>query len=337
MPNNARLQFICLFIFSSAFSIRSVAQRGVPVGALPTYYNGGFAGEAGVPRLASFSYVKVGLREFSPDDSPYNNAGTFISFDHFLKKIGTGVAFTAGTEKFSRGSKGNFVSLSISPKMSSKGKITFAPFADISYQRFNNTFLYELTPPFPSRFVTEDLVIRSGFLLNSSRAYIGLSAEVLSYATDFPSLKENWKVFPDRAINLQAGYTFQQTPESKFSFTPQLALSFSRGNYYYYSVAQPIKKMNFINLMDLNLMFRYDKWLAGINSAGFVLGYQTNKFKLQVTNFYSNKPRDGKTWEIGDHTRFNTSSGFGSLGGYTGNISLRYIFRKDESPKMPGF
>ena len=85
--------------------------------------------------------------------------------------------------------------MTISPEISFKGKYTFAPFADVSYERLHTVLPYPVDPPFPSDFVTKDLQIRTGFLLNTSKAYIGLTADVANYTTDYSTFTEKWQVF----------------------------------------------------------------------------------------------------------------------------------------------
>lgn len=320
-------------------SNKLVAQRVVPVGALPTYYNGGFAGEAGVTRVASFSYSNFKI------DNAFNSAyiaspvfGSFLSVDHFLKRISTGIAFTGGVESLDSRSGSKYASLAISPKISVKGKYTVAPFVDAVYERATVRLSALYDPSQYSSFEINDLKIRGGFLVNSSRAYVGLAAAFARYyKTDYYALEGRWTTFSNMTFSFQTGYTFQQTPESRFSFTPQLALSFYREIYPYDSTGQKIIKNNVIVLRDLNLMFRYDKWIAGVSSAGLVLGYQTSRFKVQISNFYSRRGSNGRSIELSDRTRFDTRYSWGYPGQYTGNISLRYVFLKKEQPKMPGF
>jgi hypothetical protein len=136
------------------------------------------------------------------------------------------------------------------------------------------------------------------------------------------------------------GYTFQRTPESKFSFTPQIVVSYERFNNVYSmwnGQVGVIDKVRYITLVDLNLTFRYKKLITGINSNGLMVGYQNSKFKLQVTNFYSNNGGSGMWISLSDHTHIMTRQFHLARPTYFGSISLRYIFRKDESVKMPGF
>jgi hypothetical protein len=329
------VQLLCAMLTVIFFrTVELRAQQAVPIGALPTYFNGGFAGEAGVPRMANFSFLS---RDLSSGSVPnYDGAGSFISIDHFLKKIGSGVAFTAGDLKSSSLSKEAFVSVAISPKFSLQGKYTFAPFADFSYSRFHDTYSPGVTfSNFPLDVVKRDFKIKSGFLINTDRAYVGLSADLVNYSTDIYTNRETWRIFSNIQYTVQTGYTFQRTPKSKFSFTPQLALS-----YYHYKNYNPLRgvtyKENVIDLMDLSLMLRYSKFVAGVNNNGIILGYHTDKFRLQVGNTYSGIIKGDKTINISDHIHVNTQPYYTSPHKYTGSVSVRYVFRK-EPAKMPGF
>jgi hypothetical protein len=336
------IRILCSLFATILFcSTQLRAQERVPIGALPTYYNGGFAGEAGVPRINAFTHLSYSIdRGYGGTIGP-TNSGIVISADHFVKKIRSGVAFTAGLDNFGGTSKGPLFSVAVSPKFSFKGKYTFAPFADLTYHRHHVRLSYypaSVPSPsnFPRDFIVQNFGIRTGFLVNSARAYAGLTADVANYATDVLKMTERWRAFENVRYTLQAGYTFQRTPDSKFSFTPQLALSLSRYSQYDSSKMERLRK-NIITLMDLNLMFRYSKFIAGINSVGFVVGYQTEKFRIQFTNFYSRRAREGKGIDLSDHTRFNSKPNYDFPNTYNGNISVRYIFRKKESVKMPGF
>jgi hypothetical protein len=309
---NVRFLYACLTAIICC-TLQLEAQRTLPIGALPTKYNGGFAGEAGTTRVASFSYLKYS-GDLQGVGFSHSNIGTLISVDHFLKKMRSGIAVTAGLENYYSAASVSGVSAVLSPKFSFKGKYTFAPFVDFSYGRFHNGSQQRviIAPTPTSDFVMNNFKTKSGFLINSRRAYIGLSVDVVNYGMDYNALKEKWRTLSEMTYVIQTGYTFQQTPESKFSFTPQLAFSIARHRVYDPASFDSRRARSTTDLIDLNLMFRYGKYIGGSNIFGLVLGYQTDKFKLQVSNAYL-------------------------LKFYTGSISLRYVFKKIESVKMPGF
>ena len=312
-------------------SVKLQAQWHTPIGALPTRYNGGFAGEAGEPRLSFFSFVESGPRNY------VNNAhsiytGSFISVDHFLKKIRSGVAFTVGqsiTKNWGIDSRVTSLSLAISPKFSVKGKYTFAPFADFTFSHGDHEFDPTRYPDFYHS--SNAFNLKTGFLLNSQKAYVGLSTNILGYYS-----RGSLYFFSNMAYYLQAGYRFQRTPESKFSFTPQLLISYHRPSFENPMTNQH-ETYNFISLADLNLTFRYKKFIAGLNNSGIMFGYQNNKFKLQVTNYYTDRISLNGRWELSDHTTAFTRILPNGPDTYTGNISLRYIFKKDPPAKMQNF
>jgi len=312
----------------------------VPIGALPTRYNGGFAGESGGLRVTSFSYLNYRQYNFTTPSSPdhASNSGTFISVDHFLKKIGSGVAITAGQEGDGHNYRNTATSLAISPKISLNGKYTIAPFADFSFSR-KNYVLSEFTQAYlnlPANYSLDDFRIKTGLLANSSKAYAGISAEILQKYNKPTFDSTNHRVFSNMKYTLQTGYTFQRTPESKISFTVQLAVSYGKLRAEDYPI-QKIYRWENLNLEDLNLMFRYKKFISGINSAGFVLGCQSNKFKLQVTNFYTKREKFGERVNIYSYLEKKDENRISNTKTYIGTISLRYIFRKNSSVNTPGF
>jgi hypothetical protein len=312
-------------VAASLWSAELMAQR-VPAGALPTEYNGGFAGEAGDLRLASFSYLDYGRFPHYAASSRVLNRGTFISADQFLKKIRSGVGFTIGRQGDDNRYESTAMSLSISPKFSVKGKYTIAPFADVSFSRTH----YMQDPVInPADFTLNAWTIRTGFLLNTDNAYIGVTSDMFRDFGPAPG-----RFFPETRLSLQAGYTFQRTPESDFSFTPQVVLS-----YEHYDVEDRFTSereiFNNINIVELNLGFRHKKFIAGINNTGLMLGYQNSKFKLQVTNFYWEEERPSTPTRISGNTYFRMRSG--GMQTYAGCISLRCIFRKNPTVRMQGF
>src|SRR5688500_18918953 len=90
------LSITLLFLILKAYA------QDVPLGALAAPYNGGFAGEAGALRLPSFSYLKYFRYDSPAGLQSSSHTGTFISVDHFLKKLRSGVAITSGLQGDSR-------------------------------------------------------------------------------------------------------------------------------------------------------------------------------------------------------------------------------------------
>ena len=139
-----------LILSSLALCICALATSAqeLPVGMmLPTYYNGGFAGEAGAPRVATFSHFYYHKYKSPTFGSLYwRYRGSCVSVDHFIKGLRTGVAVTAGhiaedqnmiTDYQKRSL--SFGSITLSPKVSSKGKYTFAPFLDFYFGQARDT------------------------------------------------------------------------------------------------------------------------------------------------------------------------------------------------------
>lgn len=320
ITRNLLVSLVTLHLCSSG-SFAQFSSETVPVGMMPTYYNGGFAGEAGAPRVAIFSYFTSHTYRLTPDHQEHwRFSGSYVSVDHFVKNLRSGIAVTTGYIRQSQDLydqhqkvSNNFCSIAISPKISSKGKYTLAPFADFYFGHKRDTLADDMN--YFGKTITagqyhwNDFGIKTGFLVNSDKAYVGLSAQILNY-TQSPYADKSLNFFHEVVYALQMGHTFQRKQESKFSFTLQLVFWWQR----YQAVRYPYTtaKWHLRYEGDLNLVFRYTKFIAGLNFTGVMVGYQNNKFKLQISNFWSREA-------------------------YSGSISLRYTFRKNGASKMPGF
>jgi hypothetical protein len=259
------------------------------VGTLPMMYNGGFAGEAGTSRLASFSSFRrsIFVQRSTLSTGRAKDYGTFLSYDFFLKKIRSGIGVTAShyysDDNYIRDFKNTSVALAISPKFSYNGKFTVAPFADFTFIHSTASDYREVSVSPPYEFKTTNYrgIARAGLLVNSDHAYIGLSMEVWQFkGTEEPTFRfdQPQGVFV-RSFNayLQAGYTFQRNPESKFSFTPQLVIGHHRNN-----------GDNYTSIRDVSLCFRYQKLIWGGSRNGFMVGYQDKRLKLQANYIPNN-------------------------------------------------
>jgi hypothetical protein len=311
--------------------IHSRAQQ-IPVGALPTTYNPGFAGEAGAMRIASYSSLDYS-RIVKLDGKHWYSSRTAISVDNFLAKIHSGIAITAGYQTAGFFYTNQSGSLAISPKFSFKGKHTFAPFVDFSFVHYQFRYPYFPSNPYPTNYNKNSSGIRTGFLINSSRAYFGLSANIFDYVTaTTPLIKERSRFLSEMSYHVQTGYTFQRTPEAKFSFTPQIVISYSRFNLEDQQ-SHVSRKYAAISLIDLSMMVRYKKLVTGFNCSGIVVGFQNSRLKFQLAGFYIKTPFE-KHVGISDRTHFQTT--WFARPPYSGSVSLRYIFNK-KALKMPGF
>jgi hypothetical protein len=305
----------------------------VPVGALSTYYNGGFAGEAGGLRICAYTYVKPATKNNSYSQAYW---GSMASVDHFVKKLRSGVGFTFGQEAGPYQSTSGLLSAAISPKISVKGKYTIAPFADFNYSRHKST-VHEWfqVPQGYSRYQKVDFFqVNAGVLANSSKAYAGLSATIFEgrvNKTSAPMPKDRFTFLDNTRLTFQTGYTFQRAPGSKFSITPQLLMAYTRQNFPQVIGNNTYNKINYITLDDFSLMFRYKKFVSGISRNGLMLGYQTSKFKLLTTNYYTKNAVKGRYVHVSDHTLLVTKPFSDEISGYLGSISLRYVFKNPDS------
>jgi len=280
---------ICTILLLS-FKIHS--QDLPPLGSMPMFYNGGFAGEAGTPRLNVGTTINENWGAGKKHRQFY-----YSSFDMFIPKVRTGIGISAGyrSTKFPKDysrfddtkiiDNTAFLIASLSPKFSYRGKYTFAPFIDFTYVQNNNNF------DEPSVNMGYGTNSRAGILFNSRKMYIGISIEIFeSYMKDYTFIGS-----ADRSLNsnIQLGYSFQKSSESKFSFTPQLVLGLTK-----------YKNENLhFGLADLSIMFRYQKFIWGLNSNGIAFGFQGKKFKMVLSQSV------GKNF-------------------YSGNLSLRYVFKQ---------
>jgi hypothetical protein len=147
--------------------------------------------------------------------------------------------------------------------------------------------------------------MRAGFLMNTRKAYFGLSTNVYSSIhhdhTHIELKRFNTArgvIYPDFILYAQSGYTFQRSPDSKFAFTPQLVL----GYYHPSDKYIPGDVADGLFLKDLSVMFRYNKLIWGGNITGYAVGLQSTRLKLMYTQ------------------RLDFMN-------YSANVSLRYIFK----------
>lgn len=262
-------------------------------------YNGSFAGEAGASRISSSAYYyKFNNNTFRTG----NQAGIYTSYDQFFKSIGTGIGVTAGYQGSNEdwpfsGGQIFFSSLAVAPKISIKGKYTLSPSVDIS-RLAGNFYSNELN--ISRTELQTSINSKAGLLFNTPKYYIGYSVylfdkEKMVYDNSFRN--------PRRFRSyLQLGYSFRKTSESKFSFTPQIAIRLQE------------KTHPDDDVMDhtaINLTFRYSQYIAGINNTGFHLGIQKENLRIMFSSM------------IGLST---------SREPYSGNLSFRYIFKNADKP-----
>ncbi len=281
----------------------------IPLGALPMEFNSSFAGEADGPRISS----NVRLR--SPVVSPgvvgqgsYNSGwwlNTNTSYDQFISKIRSGVGITSSYATVLNGFMNgeysyNFYGLgiAIAPKFSLKGKYTLSPSVDILYNQSRTT--YDNWADTNEKQIVNGNFLQSrvGLLFNTQKWYVGYSIYLVRqskvrYRISTPVSSYN----PLFNSYWQLGYTFQRNSESKFSFTPQLVF---RTGYDYTEV------FRYFRFYLLNFTFRYQKFIWGLNSAGYHIGFQNKQMRIFLTSLIKNVSSDPP---------------------YIGNLSFRYTFK----------
>jgi hypothetical protein len=293
------------------YSIHAFAQQP-PIGVLPTFYNCGFAGEAGSPRIAAYSYLTA-----YRGNSQLPLYGNYVSYDNFLKKIRSGLSIMVGHSEYRYSNyeaRSKYASMAISPKFSFNGKYTLAPFVRFNLSGGRSEMVTtDNTAPQPLQLKSISGSISSGVLFNSSTWYLGLTFGNLSHTFYRRSSVPVNTIENERPLKVNfsfhAGYTFQRTPDSKFSFTPQIILSPFR---YRYTFSYTIGNMHYertdadagVSINHLNLMFRYKRILAGANvqrikidryffkswnDPDVMIGYQAKKFRIVLNQRFESK------------------------------------------------
>lgn len=285
----------CLLLSLTSFAANAQPQQEVnlPLGALPMQYNGSFAGEAGSPRISSNS----GFSSVRSTREGYYSGGfhQHVSFDHFVPALSTGFGVGVhGTQdiRYPYSTWGFYAA--VAPKVSLNGKWTLSPSVDLAYDG--------------EKYEAGQWRSRVGLLVNTSKFYLGYSVAVFDETAVYAGVGQrfSWQLTKYSSC-LQLGYTFQKSPESDFSFTPQLA--FYIGNRWSDPDGEYGRSWgDFFRAFHLN--FRYRRFLWGVNNTGIHAGWQTHRLRVTASN------------GIG-------LAGRGGLG-YNGNLSLRYVFRNDD-------
>lgn len=248
------------------FSLQCTAQNIIPLGTLPMQYNSGFAGESEKARLITGG--SIGAYSFAGRNY-WNNY--FASYDQFFPELRSGIGLTVNGSNhdyyYNRthyDTRESLLQLSFSPKFSVRGKYTLAPFVDLSYHEYKHPTYYSM-----GNILTGDATSgRVGILFNMRKFYFGLTYYAFSTGSYARILLFNSNSGKHPWV-LQTAYAFQRMAESKFSFTPHLAFFF----------IAPVYELSF----DLNLMFRYKKFIWSLNNTGLGLGYQNKNFRILLT------------------------------------------------------
>lgn len=274
----------------------------LPLGVMPMEFNPSFAGQAGAARISSGNFYSKSSKIYGYE----NSYGTIISFDHFIPVVASGIGITAGYfggNGVNHERESAYTSLSIAPKISIKGKYTLSPSFDFSYSSFNQSFSFFTHPSdIRSGPKAESISSRAGLLFNTNKYYIGYSVYLYSRYTALRDGVRESGINSVFGSNLQLGYTFQRSSESKFSFTPQISFFINKKTH-------PENKV--IRLAGYNLNFNYRKYLAGVSNAGLHLGWQDKRFRIVAGSNLGVPPVPDSSFRI-----------------FSGNLSFRYIFAK---------
>jgi hypothetical protein len=271
-----------------------------PLGALPMQYNGGFAGEADSPRLSS----NVGFTSARWTYGKGYHLAT--SYDQFIPALRSGIGVSAHYQRTDNAyytANWYGFTAAVAPKISLGGKWTLSPSLDLSYQAGQSIVRDGLRGV---NVETEGWRSRAGLLFNTSKFYVGYSVAVIDHLSIRYANGVTKSGRPFRLTSyLQIGYTFQRSPESNFSFTPQLTLAIGSNHYSSFTYDDRIG-INYFEAFHLN--FRYKQFIWGVNNTGVHVGWQSSRFRIMSSN----------TFGIGGRND----------GGYSGNVSLRYLFKE---------
>ncbi len=314
------------FALTGCLTLLTWAARAqdAPMGALPTQFNGSFAGEAGSPR-ASTSFVYRTLPEWLPNPNgqildlyTYRVLQASTAYDQFIPALRSGVGIatshTYGTAAY-RTFNAHSVNLAVAPKFSVGGKYTFSPSLDVEYGRLQQTGKEHPVITWMNDYEGHWVRGRVGVLFNTDTYYLGYSVFVQQRFTS--QRGPNGGRWSGKAHNLltilQLGYTFGNNTRSRFSFTPQLALRIGpqdrNSPHSSRDVRDGDSRIRGIGVEALSLGFRYRQFLWGVNNLGVHVGWQTERLRVMVTN--------NVAW---------ISGGF-EYRPYTANLSLRYVFK----------
>ncbi len=271
-----------------------------PLGALHMQYNGGFAGEAGSPRLNS----NVGFTSAGWTYGKMYHLTT--SYDQFIPALRSGIGATVSSSH-ATGPRYKYnwqgFSVAVAPKISLNGKWTFSPSLDLSYHAGRSIIRDNR---WGGNVESERWRSRVGLLFNTSKFYVGYSVAVVDYLSIRYANGVVESGRPYRLTSyLQIGYTFQRSPESDFSFTPQLTIATGSNQYTSFTYDDRLG-INFFEAFHLN--FRYKQFIWGVNNTGVHVGWQRSRFRIMSSNMLGVGGRND--------------------GGYSGNVSLRYLFKE---------
>ena len=311
-----RILVITLLTGGALYFPKCLAQ---PLGVIPTQYNGSFAGGVNDPRInTDFEYHR---------QNPINHYSATTSYDQMIPAIRSGIALSASyyssnykTSTLSSKSDGYNIYFAVAPKFSLqekgslKGKFTISPSIDIRYYSSGSTLSWQPNENWPdsvSQTNVEGFSSRLGILMNTRNYYVGYSARLLNFNTQSKNIGEGYN--SGFYSTLQAGYSYQKKPDSKFSITPEIAITLNTNP----DFPGKFKDKTDFFIADYNLRFRYDKLLWGIarGMRGVAEGTKVPSLQLGYQQ---------------DSWRVLTTHGFED--GYSGNLSFRNIFKKSDDP-----
>jgi len=208
--------FTLTILFTSTISFSQL----LPVGFIPLERNGSFAGMADQGRLT----LNVN-QTFETSTKAY---GYYASYDKFIKSLSTGIGLTAYRFKYEpflmsdsrQVYSGNRLELAIAPKLSVKGKYTVSPSVKVTYGTSHE--FSTLGKEVIDRDL-ENFEVTTGLGLNTTKYYLGYAVRFFKKNEENLFTGEPFSTADFYSV-LEGGYSFSGREDSKFSFTPQVAI-----------------------------------------------------------------------------------------------------------------
>lgn len=291
-----RISLAILIVISSSTTYSQV----LPVSLIPTENNGSFAGMSDQSRL---------IINNSHNSANISRPSFFASYDSFLKLLSTGVGisihnydystnyvsfdnlidesdpdqtdnFFNNTINYQHNYRETVASLSVAPKLSLKGKYTISPSLKFTYGQGNVRLIRDDVQVYNRNL--ENVNVVAGIAVNTYRSYIGYSIMVYGQdKIDFSKryISNNPPIIGKYYSVLEGGHTFFRKNESRFTFTPQLAVFI-----YNFEGDETVS----IRKIKANARFKYSNILYGhsaglINGSSYVaahIGWQNDNFRI---------------------------------------------------------
>jgi type IX secretion system PorP/SprF family membrane protein len=219
-----KLRFISLLLaFAAALKAFAQDPNFVQFNSVPLFYNPGYTGSTGSPRLA-----------LSAKTISHNwNQLSYLSYDQAVKKLhgGLGIMVYNDHSKLSDYQSKEFSSscyvntfysaLTYAARFNVFKKLCVSPAVKIGYVRKDirsNDDRYQTSFDGAHLYTTHNFDLSLGAVINTQKFHIGFAADHLNR----PFTNPYWELNFSRKYTAQIGYTIQRRSTSPFSITPGL-------------------------------------------------------------------------------------------------------------------